>query len=190
MLKIYRELSRVGRPLQAIFLCGHNTDLYEQAMAAAAESDVPTAVLPFHDCMSDLMASVDLMVTKAGGLTTYQALARRLPLVFDVITQPMPQERGTIDMLVDHNLAGSVRQPEDIIDIIELFEPQADRLQSKLPSVYEFDLTDTGIFEIAKQILGYCAPPIVLTDVSQSEAEVAPCDSQPKSTANQAAGET
>jgi processive 1,2-diacylglycerol beta-glucosyltransferase len=188
MLKVYEALSQLDRPLQAIVLCGHNQSLYEQATAAAAASNVPTAVLPFHDCMSDLMASVDLMVTKAGGLTTYQAIARRLPLVYDVITEPMPQERGTIDMLVEQKLAYPVYEPHDIIKIVEGFQPDPNREQSRLPSAYEFDLTDGCIFEIAKKVYENCSPPIVLSPAV--DAEALRCDSLPKSTANQAAGET
>jgi processive 1,2-diacylglycerol beta-glucosyltransferase len=191
MLKIYKELSQVKRNLQILFLCGHNTALYEKAMAAASESDVPTAVLPFHDCMSDLMASVDLMVSKAGGLTTYQALARRLPLVFDVITEPMPQERSTVDMLVEQRLAYSVHQPHDIVEIVSNFQPQPERDHCVLPAAYEFNVTDDAIFSIGHAILENCTPPVVLTPPVQAEVEQQQqCDLQPKSTANQGVAET
>jgi UDP-N-acetylglucosamine:LPS N-acetylglucosamine transferase len=188
MLKIYRHLSQVKRPLQVLFLCGHNQELYDEALAAAGESNIPTAVLPFHDCMSDLMASVDLMVSKAGGLTTYQAIARRLPLVYDVTTEPMPQERGTIDMLVEQGLAFPVRQLPDIVDIVEQFQPKPDRANSPLPHAYNFHLTDGGIFNIAQTILECCSPPVLLTPPPVSEKTA--CDSLPRSTANRGAGET
>ena len=32
---------------------------------------------------------------KLGGLTTFEALACRVPIIADVITDPMPQEAGT-----------------------------------------------------------------------------------------------
>jgi UDP-N-acetylglucosamine:LPS N-acetylglucosamine transferase len=187
MLKIYEALSKVNRPIQAIFLCGRNPGLYQEAMAAAANSRVATAVLPFHDCMPDLMAAVDIMVTKAGGLTTYQALARRLALVFDSITEPMPQEGRTIEILVEQKLAQQVKSARDIIDIVESFEPVAERESANLTSNYQIDLTDGAIFEIARTILEYNAPPIIL---SRAKKEHELCDLRAKSTASQAAGET
>ena len=72
------------------------------------------------------MNAVDLMVTKAGGLTTFEAIARRLPMAIDIITEPMPQEAGTIKILLEASkkthLAHVIRRPEDIIKIIELSE--------------------------------------------------------------------
>jgi UDP-N-acetylglucosamine:LPS N-acetylglucosamine transferase len=186
MLSIYRQLARVKRPLQALFLCGHNTDLYNQAMAAAAESDVPTAVLPFHDCMSDLMSAVDVMVTKAGGLTTYQAVARRLPLVFDVLTPPMPQERGTIDMLVDQKMASAIHRAEDIVELIDNFQPNPLRAQQQLPSAYDLNLTDVAPFDIAACVLELCSPPVVLRQPEPTEDAI--CDWQPRSLARKTAG--
>lgn len=156
MLKIYRALAHVKRPLQVIFLCGHNTALYEQAMESAAESDVATAVLPFHDAMSDLMASVDLMISKGGGLTTFEALARRLPLAIDVLTEPMPQERGTVQMLIEQNLASGIHHPNDIIAIVEDMLTVRNRRKVELPTTHNFNLTDTAVYVTAEKILNMC----------------------------------
>jgi len=175
MLKIYKSLAQVKRPVQVIFLCGHNTALYEQAMAAAAESDIPTAVLPFHDKMSDLMSAVDLMITKAGGLTTFEALARRLPLAIDMLTDPMPQERGTVEMLLEQKLARGVQVPDDIIAIVETLLPALNRADVKLPSKHNFDLTDTAVYIAAEKVLNMCGvkvPPALPEQHSTSDQEI------------------
>jgi UDP-N-acetylglucosamine:LPS N-acetylglucosamine transferase len=170
MLKIYDSLSRTNRRIQCIFLCGHNTDLYEKAMEAATKSEIPTAVLPFHDCMSDLMASVDMMVTKAGGLTTYQAIARRLPVAFDLLTEPMPQERGTIDMLVSQKLASRVNTPDDIIQIVENLACRNERTATDLPATYNLNLTDTAPDTIANCVLKSCTPAIDISKQGERHA--------------------
>jgi len=187
MLKVYRSLSKVKIPLQAIFLCGHHIKLYEQAMTSAAESEIPTAVLPFHDCMSDLMAAVDLMVTKGGGLTAFQGLARRLPLAFDCITEPMPQEKGTIKMLVEQQLAFALHQPEDIVGILSNFTFQPDRTRQTLPGNYDLNLTDGAVYSIARRILEFCTPPVILEPAQVTE--VLHCDLPPKSLAKKTAEE-
>src|SRR5579885_1400476 len=139
MMQVFEKLSLVKRPIQALFLCGHNSELFEQARAYAARLSVKTAVLPFHDSMADVMSACDLMVTKAGGLTTFEAIARRLPIAFDLITPPMPQEAGNVRIVVEQGLAQEVIKAHDIVDIVENFEIGAER---KLPAAYQLDRTD------------------------------------------------
>jgi processive 1,2-diacylglycerol beta-glucosyltransferase len=157
MLDIYQQLSRVKRQVQCIFLCGHNKQLYEMVKKEARKSSIPTAVLPFHDRMSDLMSAVDLMVTKAGGLTTFEAIARRLPLAVDMITKPMPQEIGTVEIVVEEGLAKPVARPSDIIDIVEQLQVVKDRSSVKLPSNHQLDRVD-AVYNIARAILGSLVP--------------------------------
>jgi len=157
MLAIYRELARVRRPIQAIFLCGHNKKLYEKVKQEARRCPVPSAVLPFHDRMADLMAAVDLMVTKAGGLTTFEAIARRLPMAIDLITAPMPQEAGNVKIIVEQGLASAVYKPHDIVQIVENLQPAKDRNTVTLPTVYSLDRTN-AVYDIARTALAYCDP--------------------------------
>ena len=163
MLAIYDALSKVKRPVQAIFLCGHNRRLYERVKAEAKKSPIPTAVLPFHDRMADLMAAVDLMVTKAGGLTTFESIARRLPMAIDMITNPMPQEAGTVQILIDEGLASGIRKADDIIDVVERLQPPADRNTVKLPSEYSLDQVD-AVYQIARTVVKMCVPKRLSTE--------------------------
>jgi len=157
MLDMYHQLSKTKKDIQIIFLCGRNEELYNKVKNAAAQSPVPTAVMPYYDRMADIMSHVDLMVTKAGGLTTFEAISKKLPLVFDTITTPMPQELGTVQLLVKENLAYKVEKPEDILKIVENFTPIADRQNYKLPTRYSLDRTE-AVYDIARMILGFCDP--------------------------------
>jgi UDP-N-acetylglucosamine:LPS N-acetylglucosamine transferase len=157
MMAIYRQLSQVPRPIQVVFLCGHNRSLYEKAKRAARKSDIPTAVLPFHDKMSDLMSAVDLMVTKSGGLTTFEAIAKRVPLALDMLTTPMPQELGTAKMLIQHGLAQGIESVQDVSKIVEELVPCSDRSLVKLPTALCLDRAG-AIFDIVRSIMSYCDP--------------------------------
>lgn len=152
MLSAYEALHRSNVPIQVIFLCGHNTRLYDEAKALAAESSIPTAVLPFHDSMPDMMAAVDAMVTKAGGLTTFECIARRLPMIIDTITEPMPQERGTIDILVGQGLASTLSKPADIVGLVQDLRIDPNRHSRTLPPRFCLDRPDASL-EIARLIL-------------------------------------
>jgi len=152
MMDIYRALLKVIRPVQVIFLCGHNQKLYATMKREARRSPIPTAVLPFHDRMSDVMAACDLMVTKAGGLTTFEAIARRLPMAIDTITTPMPQELGTAEILVKEGLGKRINTADDIVAIVEDMTLRDDFAKQPLPSAHQLDRVD-AVFDIAERLL-------------------------------------
>src|SRR5207253_9635609 len=65
-----------------------------------------TQVLGFTDQIDELMAVADLVVTKPGGLTTSETLARGAALV---IVNPIPgQESRNRDFLLEHGAAVKV----------------------------------------------------------------------------------
>lgn len=149
---IYRALAESKLDVQAVFLCGHNQALYESMKKEARNANIPTAVLPFHDRMSDLMSAVDLMVTKAGGLTSFEALARRLPMAIDMITKPMPQEMGTATILCEQGVAHAINKPQDIVDIVSKVKVRDPENPLKLPSAYGLDKVG-AVYDIAAAVL-------------------------------------
>ncbi len=152
MVDVYRALCTVKRPVQSVFICGHNKELFDEINAVAAASTVPTAVLPFCDSMSDLMGAVDLLVTKAGGLTTFEAIARRLPMAIDLLTEAMPQESGTANMLIEQGLAKPLREPTDIIAIVESLQRDEHKADRALPEAHSLDRV-SAVYDIARLIL-------------------------------------
>lgn len=153
VLQIYRALQEVRRPIQVVVLCGHNSDLLDQLHAATVGSALPTAVLPFVDSLADLMSACDLLITKGGGLTTAEAVARRIPMVLDMLSEPMPQEAGTVNLLIEAGLAQPMKSIADIARIVQSFQPAPDRLDKPLPAVHNLDRSD-AVFDIAREILG------------------------------------
>ncbi len=153
MIAIYRALKAVKRKVQVVFLCGHNVKLYESLKKEVGQSVIPTAVLPFHDSMADVMAACDLMVTKAGGLTSFEAVARRLPMAIDMITTPMPQEYGTARMLVEQGLATAIEQADDIVAVVEKMTCRPDLETRPLPLKHQLDQVD-AVFNISESLIG------------------------------------
>jgi UDP-N-acetylglucosamine:LPS N-acetylglucosamine transferase len=157
MLEIYKALQQVRKPVQVIFVCGKNEKLEAKVAQLAEKSPLRTAVLDYAKSVSDGMTACDLLVTKAGGLTTFEAIARRLPMAIDMLTEPMPQEIGTAEMLIEAGLAKPIRQADDIVPIVEALEVIQDRLHMPLPAVHSLDHVD-AVYEIAQIILKLCEP--------------------------------
>jgi len=152
LIEIYEALTRVTRPIQVIILCGNNEELVEKVKAHTEDSSLPTVVLGFTDSFSDLFNAGDLLVTKAGGLTTFEAVARRLPMAINLLTEPMPQEMGTVEILIEAGLAQPVKTMDDLVAIIEKLKPAPNRQTQALPSIHSLDRVD-AVYEIAQTIL-------------------------------------
>ncbi len=182
MMAIYKALIHVKRPIQVVFLSGHNQGLYHRAMKEAEALGIPTVVLPYYENMSDLMDAVDLMVTKGGGLTTFEAIARRLPLAIDMLTEPMPQEVGTIEMLLAAGLAQPLKRDNDIVAIVEKCSRMANRQSLPLPEIHNLNRVN-AVYDIAKEIIE-CARPGMLTNFpEESNADLGPVELSPQAVA-------
>lgn len=84
---VCRRLIDLHRPVQLLFVCGRDEALRRSLAALAAGSRHPVRVFGYVSEIPELMALSDLLVSKAGGVTTAEALAAELPMV---IIYPIP----------------------------------------------------------------------------------------------------
>ena len=61
------------------------------------------------------MQAANVMVSKLGGLTTFEALACRVPIIADTTTPPMPQESGAATMLARRGAGVLLKRAADIV---------------------------------------------------------------------------
>ena len=128
MGEVINGLLRKGPPKTILVICGRN----EKIKAALSENvKVPQgSVVKFYAYvanMHELMAIADLTVTKPGGLTTSECLARGLPMV---LVSPIPgQEERNAEMLLEHGCAVLARTPGALAYKLEALLNDAGRLQ-------------------------------------------------------------
>jgi UDP-N-acetylglucosamine:LPS N-acetylglucosamine transferase len=113
--QIFRELARGELDVQAIFLAGKNEELRLEAEEIAKTAKFPIKVIGYSDEIEKIMQSANVMVSKLGGLTTFEALACRLPIIADATTPPMPQEAGTVNLIADKGAGILLEKPADIV---------------------------------------------------------------------------
>src|SRR4029077_9212906 len=116
--EIFRELVRGDLDVQAIFLAGKNEALRSEAETLAAEARFPVKVIGYSDEVEQLMRAANVMISKLGGLTTFEALSCRLPIIADVITAPMPQEAGTVNLIAKSGAAVMLRRASDVVPTV------------------------------------------------------------------------
>lgn len=140
--------------IQVVFLAGKNRQLANQARQKLAQHDVKSNifVMEFMPSIHQLMQLSDAMVSKLGGLTTFEAMACELPLIADTVTSPMPQEAATAQWLQDQEMAIFLQRPEDIVGAIaSLVESPQQR--EKMAQLYRTHAKTQGATTIAREIL-------------------------------------
>jgi UDP-N-acetylglucosamine:LPS N-acetylglucosamine transferase len=115
---IFKELVRGELDVQAIFLAGKNEELRLEAVEIAKTAKFPVKVIGYSDDIEKLMQSANVMVSKLGGLTTFEALACHLPIIADLTTPPMPQEAGTVKLLQSRGAGMMLEKSSDIVAMV------------------------------------------------------------------------
>jgi UDP-N-acetylglucosamine:LPS N-acetylglucosamine transferase len=116
--QIFRELVHGELDVQAIFLAGKNEDLRVAAESIATEAPFPVKVIGYSDEVEKLMSAANVMISKLGGLTTFEALACRVPIIADVITDPMPQEAGMAKLIAQRGAGVMLNRASDVVNVV------------------------------------------------------------------------
>jgi len=116
--QIFRELVRGQLEVQAIFLAGKNETLRVDAESLARDASFPIKVIGYSEHVEELMGAANVMISKLGGLTTFEAFACRLPIIGDAITDPMPQEAATASLIVKRGAGVLLQRAGDIVPVV------------------------------------------------------------------------
>ena len=101
--KLLSGILSVARPLQVVVVAGRNEELKTRLQQIEIPDRHRITVFGFTDQMDELMAAADVVLSKPGGLTTSEVLARGAALM---IANPIPgQETRNSDFLLENGAA-------------------------------------------------------------------------------------
>jgi processive 1,2-diacylglycerol beta-glucosyltransferase len=101
--KLYRALLDVEAPLEVMVVSGRNEEVKAQLEAVPVPERHHAKIFGFTKDIDELMAGADLVMSKPGGLTTSETLARGAAMV---IVNPTPgQEFRNSDFLLENGAA-------------------------------------------------------------------------------------
>jgi processive 1,2-diacylglycerol beta-glucosyltransferase len=108
-------LRRLPLGIQLLVVCGNNRALLRK-MNRRFGSDRHVRVVGITRSVHRLMDAADLLVSKPGGLTTSEALAKGLPMV---MIEPIPgQEERNAQYLLRHGAAESAETLDDLVSVV------------------------------------------------------------------------
>jgi processive 1,2-diacylglycerol beta-glucosyltransferase len=93
-------------------ITGVNTKLYQSLQKEVKKYKNDIVVLGFVNNIHEFMSSSDIIITKPGGITTAEALAKNIPMI---IIMPIPgQEASNTAYLTEKNAAIKVENLDEI----------------------------------------------------------------------------
>lgn len=137
--KTLRKLDAIDGDFQIINVCGNNKRTKQHIDEIIFNKKVLN--LGFVDYVDELMDAADLIITKPGGLTTSEAMAKGLPMV---IVNPIPgQEDRNTEFLVNNGCAMAVSPTYELEEIIYILTHNQKRLELMRESIAQFAHPDS-----------------------------------------------
>lgn len=128
--KLIQSLSTTGMDFQLLVVCGNNKRQHRDLSHTLETYNGPCTVLPygFVNNVEVMMSAADCIITKPGGLTVSEALAKNLPMI---LVNPIPgHEERNVEFLMNNGMAMLVTKTFPVDEAVyHLFKNPA-RLQS------------------------------------------------------------
>ena len=145
-----KSLERIPSPLQEIIVTGTNKKLYVTLKKKISQYKKKILLYGYTSSINEFMTISDMLITKPGGITTAEALAKQIPMV---IVKPIPgQEINNTIYLTQKKAAVKVNTPEELNSVIEHLLHDPTRLHNLRESAAKISKPTSSI-DIAKFLL-------------------------------------
>lgn len=139
-------------PLEVVVVAGRNAELRDRLKARPQPAEHRLHVLGFTDQMDELMAAADVVVSKPGGLTSSEVLARGAAMA---IVNPIPgQESRNSDYLLEHGAAVKINNPPALTLKLTALLSEPQRLAALQANARRLGRPQAA-FDVARQALAW-----------------------------------
>ncbi len=148
--EVVNALAGVKTPLQLVVVAGVNQRLIRWLKRFSLPSDKRMKIYEYVDNVDEFMEVATLIITKPGGMTTSECLAKGLPMV---IINPLPgQEMRNTDFLLQNGIAIRIDKTSDMAEEIELLLRNPRKLDDMRQAALAHGRPHAGL-DIARLIL-------------------------------------
>jgi len=153
--KIFVGVLSVDRPLQIVVVAGRNELLKSRLEQIEVPSRHRATVMGFTREIDELMAAADIVLSKPGGLTTSEVLARGAALL---IANPVPgQETRNSDFVLENGAGVKVNNLPTLAHKLSRLLDQPAVLQQMKANARRLGRPQAA-FDVARAALGYTIP--------------------------------
>jgi processive 1,2-diacylglycerol beta-glucosyltransferase len=149
--RLYDAILQIQQPLEMVVVAGRNEKLRKQLQSVDVPRRHRAQVLGFTSEIDELMCAADLIVSKPGGLTTSEALARGAAMA---IVNPIPgQESRNSDYLLESGAAIKINNIATMPLKLSKLLADPNRLESLKASARRIARPQAA-FDVARMALG------------------------------------
>ena len=130
---IYQSIRSAAPEANILVVCGRNNRLRSRLERVR---HAKTITFGFLEDIYRYVAASDLVVTKPGGLSTYEALACRIPVLLTGLRCLMPQESGLFDAAPHYDFGFAARTYDELESIIRMGPAEWKRKRESIPQFY------------------------------------------------------
>ncbi len=125
--KLLKKIDSLSHNFQMLCVCGNNKKNYEEISSSAYSHEVFS--YGFVDNIDIMMDASDFIITKPGGLSVSESLAKNLPMI---LVNPIPgQETRNLEFLLNSGLAMAVSETFPIEEAVYQFYKSRSRFEGE-----------------------------------------------------------
>ncbi len=153
--KVLLRLLAMNEAMFIYAVCGNNQELKNRLTEknAQAIANGRLKVMGFVDNISELMDDADVIVTKPGGLTVSESIAKHLPMIIPFFIPG--QEEENADFLALRGAAVKIEKEDDIADVVESMINDESVLKNMRANMDIINMGDSieGVIALAEDLL-------------------------------------
>jgi processive 1,2-diacylglycerol beta-glucosyltransferase len=134
LLKVYETVRKAATYSNILVVCGKNTQLRDRI---ERRRDPKTRTFGFIQDLYRYIAAADIVITKPGALSAYEALACKVPVLFTGLRCLMPQESGMFRAAQHYDFGFAARTFEELDAIIRRGAHEWKRKCDSIPQFYQ-----------------------------------------------------
>ncbi|MDD5292647.1 MAG: glycosyltransferase, partial [Candidatus Omnitrophica bacterium] len=148
---LINSMDRSGLNANILVVTGINKKLFNHLKNRKFKNK--TYIYGYIDYVDKLMTIADILVTKPGGVTTAEALAKNLPMI---IVKPVPgQEQNNTNFLLRQGVVYKVQDTKGVVDNLVFLLNNRDKMQFLKDSIAKLALPSSSS-RIAELALSLC----------------------------------
>ena len=140
---ITKKLDALARNFQIIIVCGRNEKLYKWFIKKKKKFKKPIFIFGYTENIHKAMDFSDLIITKAGGITISEALAKGLCII---VTHPIPgQEERNVSYLSKKKAVVDVEDANDVGEVVRKLLQNKKKMYSLRERAKENSFIDSSL---------------------------------------------
>ncbi|MDO8525122.1 MAG: glycosyltransferase, partial [Candidatus Omnitrophota bacterium] len=150
---IIKAVGNISHPIQIVAICGHNEELPRKLEALKPCMKADIKALGFVNNVYEYMDVADILISKSGGITVSESLAKELPMV--IIAPIMGQETKNSDYLINHGAGVKIAKASDLKEVIEYLVAQPEKMAA-MREVTRSIKKPEACYDIARLAMDLC----------------------------------